>query len=178
MPSTMRVSRQPGMSANPGAIRPMRKMPALTIAAACRYALTGVGAAMAAGSQKWNGKIADFEIAPASTSITAVVASGPAGASAMITARLVDPTSTDSSTSPTSIASPPRVVTSSACSAAPRLVFDAVRCEISRYDSTVVASQNTNSTATSSESTRPTIAPANAVNTAANLGNDGSFAVK
>src|SRR5699024_10410865 len=34
------------------------------MAAAWRYALTGVGAAIAPGSQKWKGMSADFEIAP------------------------------------------------------------------------------------------------------------------
>jgi hypothetical protein len=43
-------------------------MPAFTIVAECRYALTGVGAAMALGSQKWNGTCADLVKAPASTS--------------------------------------------------------------------------------------------------------------
>ena len=43
-------------------------MPAFTMAAACRYALTGVGASIAAGSQKWNGTRADLVIAPTSTS--------------------------------------------------------------------------------------------------------------
>lgn len=48
-------------------------MPALTIEAACRYALTGVGAAIAPGSQKWKGICADFVRAPTRTSRTAVV---------------------------------------------------------------------------------------------------------
>ena len=47
-------------------------MPALTIAAACRYALTGVGAAIAPGSQKWNGTMADLLSAPISSSTIAM----------------------------------------------------------------------------------------------------------
>ena len=43
-------------------------MPAFTIVAECSRALTGVGAAIAAGSQKWNGNCADFVNAPSATS--------------------------------------------------------------------------------------------------------------
>ena len=50
-------------------------MPALTIAAACRYALTGVGAAIAPGSQKWKGKMADLLSAPTSSRTIAVASS-------------------------------------------------------------------------------------------------------
>ena len=54
-------------------------MPALTIAAACRYALTGVGAAMAPGSQKWNGTMADLVSAPISSRTTAMSTYTPVG---------------------------------------------------------------------------------------------------
>ena len=57
-------------------------MPAFTIAAACRYALTGVGAAMAPGSQKWKGKIADLLSAPTSRRTSAASTTGPVGATA------------------------------------------------------------------------------------------------
>jgi hypothetical protein len=43
-----------------GVILAMRYTPAFTIVAECRYALTGVGASIAFGSQKWNGTWADF----------------------------------------------------------------------------------------------------------------------
>ena len=71
-------------------------MPALTIAAACRYALTGVGAAMAPGSQKWKGKIADLLSAPTSSSTIATLSSpSPPGcrlaAPEMIASRLLVP---------------------------------------------------------------------------------------
>jgi hypothetical protein len=46
------------------------------MAAACRYALTGVGAAIAPGSQKWKGTKADFDSAPTSSSRTATTTSG------------------------------------------------------------------------------------------------------
>ena len=49
----------------------------MTIAAACRKALTGVGAAMAEGSQKWNGTSADFDSAPTSTQTTPAVSAAP-----------------------------------------------------------------------------------------------------
>ncbi len=98
-------------------------MPAFTMAAACRYALTGVGAAIAAGSQKWKGTRADLESAPRRISTTATGMSWPPGGSATSAARLVVPPATDRITRPTSMASPPAVVTRSACSAAPRLAF-------------------------------------------------------
>jgi hypothetical protein len=52
----------------------------LTIVAECRYALTGVGAAIAAGSQAWKGNCADFVNAPSRISTRATVTSGPPGA--------------------------------------------------------------------------------------------------
>jgi len=51
----------------------------LTIAAACRYALTGVGAAIAAGSHGWNGTWADFVTAPSRTSSRATGTTPPDG---------------------------------------------------------------------------------------------------
>ena len=96
-------------------------MPAFTIAAAWRYALTGVGAAIAPGSQKWKGKIADFDRAPTRSMTTAASTIGPVGASERMVEMLEVPASTTSSTTPISITSPPSVVTSSACRAARRL---------------------------------------------------------
>ena len=49
------------------------------MAAAWRYALTGVGAAIAPGSQKWNGKIADLLSAPTRMSTSAASTTGPVG---------------------------------------------------------------------------------------------------
>ena len=40
----------------------MAKTPAFTTATACSSALTGVGATIAAGSQRWNGMSAAFPI--------------------------------------------------------------------------------------------------------------------
>src|SRR5687768_4565907 len=52
-----------------GVILAMRYTPALTIVAECRYALTGVGAAIAFGNQKWNGTCADFVNAANNTNV-------------------------------------------------------------------------------------------------------------
>ena len=82
-PSTTTVGRHGGESANPGDIRATRYTPALTIAAACRYALTGVGAAIAPGSQKCIGTMADLDSAPMSTSTTATDAATPVGGAAI-----------------------------------------------------------------------------------------------
>jgi len=70
--------------------------------------------------------------------------------------------------SPTSIASPPRVVTSSAWVAARREARSVSSSPMSRYEQTVVSSQKTYSTMTSSARTMPAIAPAKATNVAAN----------
>ncbi len=98
-------------------------MPALTMAAACRYALTGVGAAIAPGSQKWKGTSADLVIAPTRTSTTAAAtasaagpATSPGACSRMAEIRYV-PAAAPRMISPTSMARPPAVVTISACSA-------------------------------------------------------------
>ncbi len=45
-------------------MRIKRYIPALTMVAACKNALMGVGAHMALGSQKWNGTWADLVMAP------------------------------------------------------------------------------------------------------------------
>jgi hypothetical protein len=76
---------------------------------------------MAPGSQKWNGSCADFVTAPTMTSTSAVVRKPSCGMSAVrISLNSAEPAPTWSMTMPTSIASPPKVVTSSACIAAPR----------------------------------------------------------
>ncbi len=86
------------------------------MAAACRYADTGVGAAIAAGSHVLNGKIADFDSAPTSTGSTATGVR-PGGLATISEIRYV-PAACPSSTNPASIASPPSVVTVSAFIAA------------------------------------------------------------
>src|SRR3546814_15692940 len=87
-------------------------MPAFTMAAACRYALTGVGAAMAPGSQKWNGTRADLLSAPTSTQISATGTSGPVTGWATSSPSEYEPPSIwPRMTMPASIARPPKVVT-------------------------------------------------------------------
>ena len=55
---------------------------AFTIDAACRYALTGVGATIAAGSHGWNGSCADFVNAPSRISTNAAADNAPKNANA------------------------------------------------------------------------------------------------
>ena len=81
-PSTTTGTHHTGASANPGESRATRYTPALTIEAACRYALTGVGAAIAAGSQGWKGSCADFVSAPTRISASAAVTVPPPSAPA------------------------------------------------------------------------------------------------
>ena len=82
-PSVTTIGRHGGASAKPGVIRAIRYTPALTIAAACRYALTGVGAAIAPGSQKCSGTMADFASAPTRISTMAIDAARPDGGAAI-----------------------------------------------------------------------------------------------
>ena len=52
-------------------MRAIRNSPAFTIVAECRYADTGVGAAIACGSQKWKGNCADLVKQPSRIRISA-----------------------------------------------------------------------------------------------------------
>ena len=81
----------------------------------------GVGAAIAPGSQKWNGTSADLLSAPTSISSAPTVARVPVGGSANSSWRDSVPDVCQSATMPTSIARPPVVVTIRAVCAAPRL---------------------------------------------------------
>ena len=92
------------------------------MAAECRYADTGVGAAIAPGNQKWNGACADFVSAPSRISVTAAVI--PVTWSKSVIPAICEifhtPVCVPKRMIPTSIASPPNVVTSNACVAALR----------------------------------------------------------
>src|SRR6476620_5915835 len=59
-PTTDTVPIQTPVPPRAGLSRASRYTPALTIVAEWRYALTGVGASIAFGSQKWNGTWADL----------------------------------------------------------------------------------------------------------------------
>ena len=107
--------------AKTGASAATRYTPAFTIAAAWRYAETGVGAAIAPGSQKWKGAMADLLSAPTSMRRAASVAVGPTGTSCSTSCSRNVPVVTPKVTMPTSIASPPVVVTTRAVVAADRL---------------------------------------------------------
>src|SRR2546423_1718445 len=79
-PTVNTTGRHTPNAAKDGARRPTRNTPAVTIVAECRYALTGVGAAMAPGSHAWYGYWADLVHAPTSSSkmatVTAVLGAG------------------------------------------------------------------------------------------------------
>src|SRR5687768_7288979 len=66
-PATVTTVVHIGVDPAMGVILAMRYTPAFTIVAECRYALTGVGASIAFGSQKWNGTWADLVNAASST---------------------------------------------------------------------------------------------------------------
>ena len=66
-PRIVRLCCQSGVPPRAGASRASRYTPAFTMVAEWRYALTGVGATMADGSQKWNGNCALLVPAPNSS---------------------------------------------------------------------------------------------------------------
>ncbi len=139
----------------------------MTIVAECRYALTGVGAAIAPGSQKCSGNWADLENAPTSTSARPTWPIVERGAASTTAAMPLEPAWWTRHSNPPSIASPPAPVTSRARSAPARAVASRSSRPIRRNDSTDVSSQQTNRVHTSPATTRPSIAPANNVKNAA-----------
>ncbi len=64
MPVPVTAKNQASVPPSAGEKRISRKTPAFTMVAECRKADTGVGAAMAPGSQKWKGNCADLVKAP------------------------------------------------------------------------------------------------------------------
>ena len=138
----------------------------MTIVAECKYALTGVGAAIAPGNQAWNGYCADFVNAPISKSTSATVITVPVGRGPAASWLSRDaPVSVLMSTNPASIASPPALVTSSACNAAARALGSVCWIPIRRNDVIDVSSQNVYRMKKLSDWTRPTIAPPNKTST-------------
>src|SRR5699024_7002906 len=137
-------------------------MPALTMAAECRYAETGVGAAMAPGSQKWNGILADFDSAPAKIKHRATVTYGVFAqpSYAVMSLKCHTPVWRPKMMMPTNIAKPPAAVTISACVAERREEARSPEYATSRKDSTEVISQKTYINSRESEMTRPYIAVA------------------
>src|SRR5690606_18075990 len=139
-------------------------MPALTMVAACRYALTGVMATIAPGSQEWNGSCADL-VNAASATRTATGTANPeseiSSGWATIVSRSEVPVATMMRTTATSNPTPPPAVTSSA-----RLA-GAAECgpvpPMRKKDEIAVSSQNTNSSTRSAARTNPSMAPANSV---------------
>ena len=75
----------------------------MTIVAECKYALTGVGAAIAAGSHEWNGYCADLVNAPIAMHTKPTVTAVPAGGSARIADMLYVPAAWAMRTMPASI---------------------------------------------------------------------------
>jgi hypothetical protein len=63
-PAVPTIQIHASVPASTGHRRASRNTPSFTIAAECRYADTGVGAAIACGSQKWNGNWALLVSAP------------------------------------------------------------------------------------------------------------------
>ncbi len=116
-PVSETIRNQRSVPAKTGHSRASRKMPAFTMVAECRYAETGVGAAMAWGSQKWKGNWADLVKAPIRIRIRAGPKSGDArtwSPRRMISLSSYEPAISPSISMPAISASPPPPVTISA----------------------------------------------------------------
>ena len=113
-PMTTSVSISAGSSAMSGWIRLSRKTPAATIAAECRYAETGVGAAIARGSQKCSGTCALFARAETPMNAAPMKTADPGSAAAMISCSWNVPYSWRRKRIPMSMSTALTVVTSSA----------------------------------------------------------------
>ena len=136
-------------------------MPALTIVAECRYAEAGVGAAIASGSQKWNGTCALLVNAPTRMSSSATGNSGSAWtrSRAAASAEISNvPAIAPRIRTPASSASPPAPVTVSAIRAPCRASARSLQYPTSRNELTLVSSQNTTSSNRLSARTMPSIA--------------------
>ncbi len=92
--------------------RSSRYTPALTTAAACRNAETGVAAAMASGSQKWNGNCAALVKAEnaISSATTTVMRLSPHTSEARMSCRRVVPVCADATAKPANSVRPPKKV--------------------------------------------------------------------
>ena len=143
-------------------------MPALTTAAACRNADTGVAAAIASGNQAWNGSCAALVNAPSATSTATVDVTAasppPPGdhtSEASMSVRFVVPVAHTATPSAANSSRPPVNVSSSVRSdpASPEEPDRAM----SRNDAIDTSSQPTNSSTTSSDSTSSSTASMNAV---------------
>ena len=138
-------------------------MPALTIAAACRYAETGVMATIESGSHAWNGNWADLvNTAPARSSATGMANPGWAQESETRTSVMrVVPVPTHMTTTAARRLRPPAAVTRRVRIAGSRasLPDRAMR----KNEQRVVASQATNISTRSSARTRSSIAAAKPV---------------
>ncbi len=164
MPPTSTIAgRHHANATKSGAKRATITTPAFTIVAECRYAVTGVGAAIAPGNQNWNGNCADFDIAPTRTRTAPTCAVVVAGTDDTAR-RSLAPATAARHTNPPSITRPPPAVTSNARCAAIRASGTRSSSPIRANDITDVSSQNTKRVHTSSARTSPSIAPANSVN--------------
>ena len=164
MPTDTSRAFQTGTSWKAGEKRMNRKMPAFTTAAAWRYALTGVAAAMASGSQKWNGNCADLvNAATASATATAAVNPGSVYQTSWDRASEIEvvPVRIHMATSAPSSTSPPTTVTVSVRKA--EAYAGRPELAISANDASDVSSQHTYSSTMESVSTSPSIETVNSV---------------
>ena len=163
--------------ASAGHRRASRNTPAFTIVAECKYADTGVGAAIACGSQKWNGNCALFVSTPSRISSSIAGYHGcerTVSPAASTTSKSKLPTMLPSTSTPSSSAKPPPTVTIAAMRAPRRASGRWYQYAISMNDVRPVSSQNTTSWIKLPESTVPSMAPMNAMRNEKKRGT-GSF---
>ncbi len=140
---------------NTGNSRATRNTPAVTIVAAWIRALTGVGPAIASGSQVWRGNWADLPIAPMNRLISAKVnspsfsgsppACTPPVAISMMSPMLNVPNIAHIVTTPTISPTSPNLVVRNAFCAANWLARSSHQNPISRNEQTPTSSQPTSS---------------------------------
>ena len=162
MPARVTISNHKSVPASAGYKRASRNTPAFTMVAECRYALTGVGAAMAWGNQKWNGNWALLVKAPSSTrhrisGYNSLPRIRSPLASTSVSEN--DPTTSPINNTPASSARPPMPVTVIAMRAPLRAPVWWPQKPISRKELRLVSSQNTTSNSRLSLVTTPSMAP-------------------
>ena len=175
-PTVAPSGNQMSTSRSTGPVSASKTMPAFTIVAEWRYALTGVGAAMAPGSQTWNGTWADLVAAAMISSTTASVAAAPEGGD--ISLRRTVPVWSTRTSRPASRTRPPAAVMSSARRAARRTEASTFLWPTRRNDVMDVSSQKTKRLHTESDQTRPSMAVLKAISVAQNLASPAAPAEK
>src|SRR6266581_3758779 len=158
-PTTATVSDATGDRENNAALRAIRYTPAVTIVAAWIKAETGVGPAIASGSQVYRGSCADLPTQPqSSNSVIMVIAAPPAGrapgAAANTGPKSSEPVAWKIRNIATRNPTSPMRLTMNAFFPASALTFSLNQKPINRYEQSPTPSQPTNASGKLAPSTR------------------------